>query len=115
MKLYITYPYGRRNGLSEEECKANAMKAIELGRELILKGHNPYIPHLYHFVHKGWEDSPDEDKYFELVSAWIQDCDAVLIGAQTLTVGMQREIRIAESLGKDIYWDIDEIKEANDG
>ena len=111
MKIYVAHTYGRRHGLSNEECERNAMASVELGRQLIMKGHNPFIPNLFHWVHKGWENSPDEAIYLSLVSEWIRDCDALLVGAMPHWVnsGVRREMKIAEALGKKIYWNIDEV------
>ena len=111
-KVYVSHVYGRRHGLSDAECEANAYKAIEYGRRLILKGWNPYIPNLFHFLHKGWQGSPEEDKYFELVSEWIKNCDALLIAKMPdwSDSGVQREIEIANSLGIPIYWKIEDLK-----
>lgn len=108
MRIYITHPYGRRNGLSDEELELNVLIPISIARELILKGHNPYIPNLFHYVHKGWNDSPNEDRYFHIVSEWIQFCDALLYTKPS--DGCDRELRIAQGLGKKIYRSVDEIE-----
>ncbi len=111
MKVYIAHTYGRRWGLTEEECELNTQKSIEFGRKVMLKGHNPFIPNLFHYVHKGWRDSPQEDVYFRLVSDWIEDCDALLVAEMPPWEGsgVEREVKIAEALGKKIYYNLEEI------
>ena len=112
-KVYVCSVYGRRHGLSEEECEANTYKAIEVGRKLILKGYIPFIPHLFHFVHKGWAVSVEEPIYFEIVSSWIEYCDILLVASmpQWEGSGVQREIEIAEGLDIPIYYKLEDLVE----
>ena len=35
--------------------KTNTEKAIEAGRQIIVKGHSPFIPHLFHYVQYAYE------------------------------------------------------------
>jgi hypothetical protein len=107
MKIYIAHPYGRRRGLNDGECQKNVDKSLEITRQLIKKGHNPLNPLLWHFVHQGWHDTPDEEIYFHLVSSWIEDCDAFFYGGYA--DGVIREQKIAEALGKKIYYSLDEV------
>jgi len=111
MKIYVAHTYGRRHGLSEAECETNALKAVEIGRALIKKGHNPFIPNLWHFIHKGWQDSPQENHWFTLVSEWLQFCDAILIAEMPPweNSGVERELELAKSLGLTVYYSLDEI------
>jgi len=111
MRVYIASVYGRRHGLSDEECEVNTMKAIGIGRELIKRGHKPFIPHLFHWVHLHWSESPDETIYFNLVAEWIQFCDALLVGEipPWKNSGVQREIDMAYDLKIPVYWDIEQV------
>lgn len=111
MKIYVAHTYGRRHGLTEAECEANALKSIEYGRALIKMGHNPFIPNLWHFVHKNWIDSPHEDHWFMLVSEWLKFCDAILIAEipPWQNSGVRRELDMALDLGLIIYHSLDEI------
>ena len=111
-KIYLCHPYGRRRGAGKGECSYNAMLSINWGRKLIEKGFNPYIANLGHFVHVGWDKSPSEDVYFELVSAWIKDCDAVFVAKlpDHEDSGVHMEIKIAEALGISVYYNIEDIK-----
>lgn len=105
-KVYLAHTYGRRHGLSDEECERNTEKSIEIGRMLIKLGAYPYIPNLFHYVHKDWEDSPDEVIYFDLVAIWIQFCDVLLVGELPAweDSGVHREIEMAKNMGKPVYY-----------
>ena len=107
MRIYQSHPYGRRKGLTDGECQKNVDHSLEITRELIRRGHNPLNPLLWHYIHKGWKGSPDEEKYFHLVSAWIEDCDAFFYGGYA--DGVEREKKIALALGKTIYYSLEDI------
>ncbi|KKL18509.1 hypothetical protein LCGC14_2474820 [marine sediment metagenome] len=111
MRVYVAHTYGRRHGLTDKECEVNTLKAIGVGRQLILMGHRPFIPNLYHYVHAGWKESPDEDIYFNLVAEWIQFCDALLVAKMPSWEGsgVQREVDIAISLGIPVYYSMEEL------
>ena len=112
-RIYIASAYGRRHGKSEEECEQNTIRAIEVGRQLIMRGFNPLIPHLWHYIAKGWRhDIKDEDLWYSLVSEWVQCCDALFVADYPSweNSGVQAEIELAESLGKPVYWSLEAIK-----
>ena len=111
MRVYLAHTYGRRHGLSDSQCESNALKSIEWGRKLITKGHNPFIPNLYHFVHNGWDFSPDEDFWLKLVTEWLCYCQAVFVAEMPSWEGsgVQFEIDLARKLGMPVYFSIKEI------
>ena len=111
MKIYVAHTYGRRHGLTDAECEVNALKSIAFGRALIMRGHNPFIPNLWHFVHKKWVDSPHEDHWFMLVSEWLKFCDAILIAEMPPweESGVQRELEMAHDLGLIVYHSLNEV------
>ena len=109
-RIYVAHPYGRRIALEPSELEANAQKAVMIGRQLMMKGWNPMIPNLYHYVHKGWVKSPDEVRWFHMVSEWIQFCDAFFYGGQS--DGCDREWAIAQSYGLTIYENIEDVPDA---
>lgn len=115
MRIYVAHTYGRRHGLSAIECESNTYKAIKVGRTLIELGHNPFIPNLFHFVHHGWEFSPDEDFWLRLVTEWLRFCDALLVAEMPpwKNSGVEYEIFQAKMLGMTIYnslWDVPRCK-----
>ena len=107
MKIYQSHPYGRRRGLNDGECQKNVDHSLEITRALIKKGHNPFNPLLWHYVHLGWHGSPDEERYFHLVSAWIEDCDAFYYGG--VADGVDREFGIAKALHKPVYYSLEDV------
>lgn len=111
MRIYVAHTYGRRHGLSDKECERNAWKSIEVGRLLIMKGHNPFIPNLYHFVHKNWNKTLPDNLWLTLVSEWLHFCDALLVAEMPPWdgSGVQHEIDIANKLKLPIYYSIDDI------
>ena len=113
MLIYVAHTYGRRHGLSDSECEFNAYSSIAWGRKLIMKGHNPFIPNLYHFVHGGWDFSPDEDIWLPLVSHWLRFCDALFVAEMPPWEGsgVQHEIDLAKSLNMPIFYSLEEIDE----
>ena len=108
MRIYIAGKYGAHSLPSKERLR-NTMKAIEAGRKLILMGHNPFIPHLLHFVHEGWEVDIGQ-KYYELDTEWLKQCDAILmLDSWKESPGARKEESLAIELGISVYMSIDEI------
>lgn len=110
-KIYVAHVYGRRHGEPEEELEKNALKSIEWGRKCIKIGWNPFIPNLFHFVHKDWRFSPDEDFWLELVTEWLNFCDALFVAEMPSwkNSGVQYEIEMAQEMGIPVYLDFSEI------
>ena len=112
MKIYVAHEYGRRHGKSDIECEINTWKAINIGRKLIELGHNPLVPNLWHFIAKDWKHSAeDESMWYDLVSSWIEDCDALFVGKypEWENSGVQQEIELADTLGVPVYWNLEDI------
>jgi hypothetical protein len=110
LKIYVSGPYTAEDGHVVHD---NVMRAVDVGLQLLQKGHFPYIPHLTHYVDqrarkKGiclqWND------YLEWDEAYIDVCDALLyLGGDSK--GAKRELDYAEKIGKMIYLDIGNIPE----
>ncbi len=112
MRIYIAHNYGRRRGLTPDECEFNVLSSIRYGIEVIKKGHNPFIPNLMHFVHREMgKDTLLESEWHELVSNWLQFCDAILIASPPMdsNSGVRQELDLAQKLGKRIFYSIEEI------
>ena len=106
-KIYISGPYGRRKGLSEEECEANVKRAIEVARKLILEGYNPFVPHLFHYIHIGWNGTLPEERWLELCKGWISACRYMfMMRGWATSEGAVEEHRIAKELGLEIIYEI---------
>jgi hypothetical protein len=112
MRIYITHPYGRRRNEPQKVIDANVEESIRLAREVIKLGHNPYIPNLMHFVHKDWEETPDEVVWGELTSEWIRFCDAILY--TKASTGCDHELVIAAVAGLIVFRSLEEIPAVTD-
>jgi hypothetical protein len=110
LKIYIAGPYSA-------DCAkcihANVISAIDAGIELWKKGHNPYIPHLTHFVDQrakitntpmAWND------YIEWDKVWLETCDALLFLGSSK--GANLELDLAKKMGKRIFFSINSVPEA---
>jgi hypothetical protein len=109
MRIYVAGPYGSHD-LPAEKRLANTMVAIRAGRELIKKGHEPYIPHLSHFVHEGWPDSPEADTWKRLDLVWLPFCEAILmVGNWQTSSGAIDELNASMRLGHFIFYSLAEV------
>jgi len=110
MKIYIAGPYTPTAGDLHDAARIahqNTQKAIEIGIEIIKKGHIPFIPHLTHFIHLETEEPLPADFYKEYDMVWLCYCDALyFIGPSE---GASRERKWAEENGLKIFTCITEI------
>jgi len=111
MRIYIAHTYGKRHGLSLREYEANTYSSIRYGIGVINKGHNPFIPNLYHFVSEEAGGNIAESRWLEFVTEWLRFCDALFVATKPpwQGSGVQAEIDIAMAMGIPIYWSIEEI------
>ena len=105
-RIYVSMEFGRSRGLSDEECEKNVKDAIEVGRRLIEMGHTPIIPHLYFYVHKGWDNSPSEEAWYFIVIAALEICQSIFMvpGRWKKSRGALRERNQAMIMTKKIYY-----------
>lgn len=108
LRIYVAGPYGRKNGLSDEECEKNVQKAIEVARLLVRRGHIPFLPHLYHYLHVDWENTLEEDEWWQMSATWIPFCEA-LFRIEGYSSGSDGEVEVAQSLGKSIFYSMDDV------
>ncbi len=106
MKVYISGPYGRRKGLENWECEDNVRKAVDLARQLILLGFVVFCPHLYHYIHREWEESPDENVWLGQCLAFVRDCD-LLIRMKGKSKGADIEVQEARNYDIPVIYCID--------
>jgi len=115
MRIYIIMPYGRRRGLSDAECEKNIEKAIEVARQLILMGHEPLLPHLLHFIHKGWAQSPSEERWAYIAAIQLLAAEAVLVTGEIQDSdegsNMRKELAQAKIMTKKIFYSLQEVKD----
>ena len=107
LRIYIAGPYSAD---TLEKKRDNVTRAIDAGLALWQKGHEPYIPHLTHFVDQrakitktpmAWKDYIAWDK------AWLETCDALLfLGSST---GADLELDFAKKMGKTIFFSVNSV------
>ena len=107
MKFYIAGPYSAD---TEAQKYENTLHAIDAGLLVWKKGHYPYIPHLTHFL-----DSRAKQKgipmrwkeYLKWHEVWLKNCDALLyLGSSR---GADQELEYAKTLGKIIFYNVEDI------
>ena len=108
LRVYIAAPYGRRINNSDEQCESNVLTVIKAARHLILLGHIPLAANLYHYVHKNWEQSPDEDTWLRICMTWVPCCD-VLLRLPGKSHGADAEVKLATDLGIRVVYSFEEL------
>jgi len=81
-----------------------------MAHQVILLGHHPEVPNLYHYIHKGWQDSPDESVWLDICLSGLRGCDAILMcGDWQDSEGCKEELARAKQMGLKIYYSLKEI------
>ncbi len=102
-RVYIAAPYGRRAGLTEAECEKNVQTAIQAARILLWFGYRVEVPHLFHYIHKGWNGTLSEDEWLKMCLERIPQCD-VLVRLPGKSQGADNEVEEAKRLGIPVYF-----------
>jgi hypothetical protein len=109
LRIFIAGPYG--DNQTEEVIHENVRIAKEIGKEIALKGHYPFIPHT--MLH-GWET--DErftiDDFKKIDYEWLSYCDALYYISSS--IGADEERAIAKHIGLRIYKNIEEVPNLNE-
>ena len=104
-------PYGASMHDAARKAHENTLTAINIGVDVIEKGHLVYIPHFSHFMHLYGKKALSYKYYTEADIEWLNMCDSILyynhsIGASK---GADNELRIAIQNGKRIFFSVDEL------
>jgi nucleoside 2-deoxyribosyltransferase len=100
--IYIAAPY---TSAPEENVK----KALQAADKLYAKGYIPYVPHLSHHWHT--QSPKSYEQWMEMGSAVLERCDG-LLRLPGESPGADREIHYAISLGKPVYYGLEELPDA---
>ena len=112
MRIYISGPF---TAPTTEGIRANVQQAMNIGAQLILKGHQPYIPHLTYYLdayllHQGisvlW------DKWIEIDLAWLKVSEGFFLIAHS--PGADIELGHAKLLGLPIYYNLADVPDERD-
>ena len=79
LKIYIAGPY---TALTEYAVRKNVDYAMDVGIELLRRGHSPFVPHLTHYLAlraKGRDYEPTWEDYMRSDLNWLQDADALFL------------------------------------
>jgi Domain of unknown function (DUF4406) len=112
MRVYVAGPY---TAMSEDQALKNVQVAIDASLKLYEKGHQPYVPHLTHYIDKRAQElrlKISRDDYVRHWDGpWLALCDAVLYLAES--PGAREELQVAQRLGmKVFYGSADEVPAA---
>jgi len=108
LTIYIAGPYG--DDLPPDVIERNIRDATAAGKEVLLKGHYPFIPHS---MFARWETDKrfTVDQFQRSSNYWLGRCGALLyLGPSP---GADREKSLAEHMGKTIYTSIAQIPQAD--
>jgi len=108
LRIFVAGPYGDNE--PEEVIAANVERAKQVGKELALKGHYPFIPHT--MLH-GWEqdDRFKIEDFKRIDYKWLEFCDALFFIAESK--GANEEKNEATKKGLQIFSDLSKVPIAN--
>lgn len=115
MRIYVAGPISDGGKIGDAGQIANVNRASEIAMQLILLGHIPYWPHGNYLFGKHMEaigHELDESFYLTWDYAWLRMCDGLFyIGPSS---GADKELALAKALGMTIFYDLDEVPEAEE-
>src|SRR3972149_5442477 len=103
MRIYVAGPY---SAITEEERLANANKAIDIGVELMKRGHTIFVPHLCHFIHQRWPGISWE-RWMSVDLDILQIFDAIFFINPSR--GATIELNRAMEWGVKVYYNVSEV------
>lgn len=108
MRIYVAGPYTAE---TPEQVLDNVHRAIDAGLALIRIGHQPFIPHLTHWIEKRAQRTLGEGIpyawYLEYDRFWLEQCEALLlIGSSP---GAEQERRWAVVRSMPVYTALDQV------
>jgi hypothetical protein len=112
LKIYVSGPLTNDN---PDIVTQNISDAVNIGIDLLAKGHHCLVPHLsYHLekVAKQRKMGFDYEKYMALDLALLSMCDAIYFMGSS--PGADRERELAIKLGKPVFTCMCEIEDADE-
>ncbi len=111
--MKVIYIAGKYRGQSEWQVKQNIQHAEKAAMRLWQKGYAVICPHLNTaFFGGGCDDSVWLEGDLEI----LKRCDAIyMLTGWTDSEGSRAEFQLAKDMGKDIYYEIDDLTELIDG
>lgn len=95
LRIFVAGPYG--DNQPPEIIANNVQRARDVGKELALKGHYPFIPHT--MLH-GWETDQrfTIDNFKAIDLKWLEFCDALFFIAPSTGANFEKEIAARKGL-----------------
>jgi hypothetical protein len=112
LRIYVAGPYSPQNCSLHDAIAIgtrNTEKAIEVGIELIKKGHIVYIPHLSHYVHVN-KNCPLDVEWYKFDDSFIENWANTLFYI-THSKGADAELELAKKLGLKIFYKLEDVPE----
>ena len=104
--VFVTGPYSAG---TEAEERANIQTAIDVGKTVFEKGYYPIVPHLLvreYYVH-GDPGLFGYEQLMRFTLSIVPKCDFFLLYEHS--PGADREWKLAEQLGKQVYFSVDDL------
>jgi hypothetical protein len=104
--VFVTGPYSAG---TEAEQKANIQRTINIGRTVFEKGYYPIVPHLLvrEYYVPGDPGLFGYEPLMRFTLSLVAKCDILLLYEHS--PGADRERKLAEQLGKPIYFSVDDL------
>ena len=107
--VFVTGPY---SAPTQEEEEKNIQRAIEMGHQVFKKGYHAIVPHLLvkeFYINGDTSGIFGYEPLMQYTLSIVPKCDMLLLYEHS--PGADREWKLAESLGKTIYFYIGEMPE----
>lgn len=94
MRIYVAGPMAKGN------FSSNMRMAIDAARDLMAKGHHPFVPHLHWYIDLIHPKPPEE--WLDLDKVWLLQCQG-LLRLPGDSVGADIEVAWAKDHGLEIF------------
>jgi len=104
--VFVSGPYSAETAQEEE---ANIQRAVDIGRTVFEKGYYPIVPHLLvkeYYIH-GNSGVFGYEGLMHYTLAIVPKCDILLLYQHS--PGADREWKLAEALGKPVYFNVEQL------
>jgi hypothetical protein len=111
-RIYVAGPYTSRKHDEHSSCVVetqwNVNKAMEIGNELLRKGHFIYVPHYTHYLHIARNGNLPISAWYGLDNTFIE-CWATALFYIAPSPGADAELALAKKLGRRIFLKLEDV------
>lgn len=103
MRIFVAGPY---QASTKERRDLNIRRAEEAGKQILLRGHFPYVPHT---ATARWDDDPRLNlvDWLTYSCEWLKFCDGVLLLKKS--PGTNFEVSLALLMGLPVWTSLEQI------